>query len=403
MFNDTQTTDLPRTSPPSALEGSEGKCAVSKATLSPFLHVDWAIKKYEVVCILFAITVAVLVSLTPLPFSHILANYFILRLQKFVVLVYALSLVVIFVKAQIYKSKHKINPFRNEQALLEVVQPYFTPNFFINTVRRGVAILTVIYFFLHLKHVVFFLHSANYDLLFWNLDRLVHFGVQPNIYLMERFGTNDELAITIDWIYSFAYFKYIIYAAVFFLLELRGRELTEKFFLAYTLLWSLGGLSYLIMPADGPCYALLGRHSVPHEAQVHVVQFPVTSDIPKTYEKSYNASKVWLAKNKQEDLWSHRKAFLVEHKLPNMFYGIAAMPSLHVAAVFMVMVFFFCVSPYLGLFGLCAVGVMWFGSVFLQWHYAIDGYAGMALSSLVCFISLKWGGTQWNLHGKKNS
>lgn len=362
---------------------------------SPLLKFDLTPRKYEVAFGIFALIVTYLVWDTPLPFSRALALHFFERVFGFVGVVYMVAVVVTLIKGCVRWTQTAINPFTNKRDLIEVIQPYWTLNYLLLTFRRGVAILGVVYFFLHLKHVVLFINRENYDLFFWNLDRTLHFGVQPNVWAMETFGNSVDLGITIDWIYSWMYFKYLIAAAIMFLFEVRGRDLTEKFFLAYTLLWAFGGLGYLIMPADGPVYAILGDRSVAKESQRHIFQFPITEDVPLTYKDTYSEAKIWKAKLFQEKLWEHRRRFLERERLPGRFYGIAAMPSLHIAAVTMLMIFFFFISPYLGVVGAIWVGVMFFGSIFLQWHYAVDGYAGMLLAAVVCFFSLRYGGYRW--------
>jgi hypothetical protein len=61
---------------------------------------------------------------------------------------------------------------------------YLNVHFTLLSLRRVLSILAVLYFFLHLKHVILFINFRNYDEFLWNLDRIIHFGVQPNILLL---------------------------------------------------------------------------------------------------------------------------------------------------------------------------------------------------------------------------
>ncbi len=363
------------------------------AQKSSSIQIDWRIRKYEVVLLMYAVVCVPLIS-GKLPFSPELAGYFFLRVFTYTAAVYAIACIIIagrFIRWWLTRTSGA----SELHSKLRLFVPYFTVNFLLLTLRRGTAILGVLYLFLHLKHVILFIHFNNFDLTFWNLDRTIHFGIQPNIWLLERYGSNFDFATLFDQVYKW-YFKYLILVSIFFLLEIRGRELTEKFFLAYTLLWGIGGLSYLIMPTDGPCYAILGPHSVPKEEQQHVFSFPVTSEVPASYVKAYNDSRIWIAKVYQEKLWHHRHRFLAGKELPGDFYGIAAMPSLHVAAVTMVAIFLFTASPPAGFFAIIFAVMVFIGSVFLQWHYAIDGYVGILLAISVSWVSLKWGGSCWS-------
>ena len=75
--------------------------------------------------------------------------------------------------------------------------------------------------------------------------------------------------------------------------------------------------------------------------------------------------------------------------MPGVFYGLTAMPSLHVAAVTMIMIFLFRASAIAGAFGLVYVCTTFLGSIFLQWHYAIDGYIGALMATVICIFCQK--------------
>ncbi len=62
--------------------------------------------------------------------------------------------------------------------------------------------------------------------------------------------------------------------------------------------------------------------------------------------------------------------------------GISAMPSLHVAVAFLNALLASKIDPRLGILGWSYAVVVMFGSVYLGWHYAVDGY----LSILVVLV-----------------
>ncbi|MGK7346210.1 MAG: phosphatase PAP2 family protein [Candidatus Nitrospinota bacterium M3_3B_026] len=368
------------------------------ARWSDLWKVNLAPRGYELVFWLFGLITVVLTSGTPLPFSTGLGLVFLSKAAQWTGLVMALSVPVVGYRALRHGLRHGRESLKEKETIMGLIQPYWTLDFALLTFRRCVAILGVIYFFLHLKSVILLINKANYDLFFWNLDRWLHLGVQPNIYLMESFGQDKAVAVALDWLY-FKYFTYTLLASMVFLLEIKGRRLAEKYFLAYALLWAAGGLGYIAAPADGPCYAILAQYSTPKEHRVHMFQFPVDMDIPRDYARSYVESRIWIAKTYQERLWESRKKFLAGESLPGMFYGIAAMPSLHVAAVTLIMIFFFMVSPILGALGAIYTAIVFIGSVFLQWHYAVDGYAGALMAALIWRVSVS--GLPWARGGGK--
>jgi membrane-associated phospholipid phosphatase len=65
------------------------------------------------------------------------------------------------------------------------------------------------------------------------------------------------------------------------------------------------------------------------------------------------------------------------------------MPSLHVAAVVMFAWFLWRLSPLAGLIGVAYAAAIGIGSVFLQWHYAIDGYAGVFLAAATVWLAVR--------------
>lgn len=370
------------------VDSAEQQYPPARAVWTDLLKIECRPACYEIAFILLAPIYIVLISRTHLPFSPSIAKIFAGKLLEVVLLVYGLSFIVIAVRGFEHALHFGRRSLMRKQTLIMLVRPYWTLDFFIRTFRRGAVLFAAIYLFLHLKHLVIWLNHSNYDLFFWNLDRTLHFGIQPNIWLIEHFGLNTDFAILVDWLY-FKYFAYKLIVSLFFLMDLKGKELSERFFCAYVLLWMLGGLAYLAAPADGPCYSVLLNSSVPAEERSHVFTFPVVRKLDPNYVEKYENSKIWTAKVYQQRLWSDRREFLKGERLPGVFYGIAAMPSLHVAAVTLLAIFLWQASPFLGGIGIVYAVIVFVGSVFLQWHYAVDGYAGFALAVLIALFSLR--------------
>lgn len=263
---------------------------------------------------------------------------------------------------------------------------YLTVEYVTLTFRRVASILAVFYFFVHIKNLIPLVNLASFDRLYWDVDRIIHFGWQPNVGLMLALGDIHSITVTVDWLYI-KFFSYMMVASLVFLSEAGGRKLAERYVFAFCLLWAAGGIAYFAAPADGPCYAALRDHAVPPEDRAHLIAQPLIKDAPVEYARAYDRSKIWIAKAYQERLWKSRKAFLIDGRQPGVFYGIAAMPSLHVAAVALIASFLWPVSRWLGVVGYAYLAVMLFGSALLQWHYLVDGYAGLALAWAVWVMS----------------
>ena len=70
--------------------------------------------------------------------------------------------------------------------------------------------------------------------------------------------------------------------------------------------------------------------------------------------------------------------------------GISAMPSLHVAVAFLNALLASKIDPRLGVLGWSYAAVVMFGSVYLGWHYALDGYLSILVVVIVWRTTERW-------------
>ena len=360
------------------------------ATAAP--HQRWTLtftpKNSDLSFLVFGTLYFYLVHHTGFPFSTHFFFAFLDTGAQLLFGVFVLALPIVLVKALYHGGRAGWSTLTQGSVWMVLLQPYYTLDFVFITIRRIIIILGAIYLFLHLKHLILWWHRANYDLALWNFDRAIHFGVQPNIWAMKVFGAWPDVAILLDWMYI-KYFNYKLIVCIVFLMEPRGRKLSDQFFFAYQQIWFVGGLSYLALPSDGPAYAVLSNYSIPKENHFHMFTYPVIEDPPREYVETYLEAKIPTAKAYQELLWIDRQSFLRGKEMPGVFYGIAAMPSLHNAAVWMMMIFLFRASVFAGLAGMVYVVSTFVGSVFLQWHYAIDGYIGALIAIVCCWVAIR--------------
>jgi len=351
-----------------------------------FRAVSYRPKSYELVFVIFAPILGFLVSHTGFPFSRLLIRLIIDKAGFYLLLVYGLALVVVLSRALIMKLR-KESFSTSKDFWRAASRPYCTRGFFYRTISRTFILLFTLFFFLHLKHLILWWHKANYDLFFWDLDRKIHFGIQPNVWLLDKLSDKPELEVALDWLYA-TFFQYNMLASVFFLLEIKGEDLSNRFCCAFSLIWFLGGLSYLIAPSDGPCYAVLSSYSIPTEQQTHIFAYPVVKALPENFAREYVDAKIWKAKGYQERLWTDRRKFMRREAIPSIFYGIAAFPSLHVGISVLFALYFFHASVLAGGLALIYAIAMAVGSVLLQWHYALDAYGGTLLALLVYVLTI---------------
>lgn len=70
--------------------------------------------------------------------------------------------------------------------------------------------------------------------------------------------------------------------------------------------------------------------------------------------------------------------------------GISAMPSMHVAIAWLITLYAFSVKRWAGMMALFFFIMIQIGSVYLSWHYAIDGYASVILVSIIWWLAGKY-------------
>ncbi|WP_096786528.1 phosphatase PAP2 family protein [Rhodobacter sp. CZR27] len=224
---------------------------------------------------------------------------------------------------------------------------------------------TVMFFnaFAYLKAVLPELAPFTWDTTLANLDRTLHGGTDPWRLLMPLLGT--PLATTaINAAYHFWFF--LLYFFLFVSSFTRvNPEARRAYLLAGGLIWALcGNLTAILFSSAGPCYyALLGLGDRFEPLMTALRQFNETSP-------------VWSL-NVQNLLWSGYTA-------ESTMRGISAFPSMHVASTTLMMLYAFTWKRWAGWSMVVFLGLIMAGSVHLGWHYAVDGYASIALT-LACW------------------
>jgi hypothetical protein len=216
-----------------------------------------------------------------------------------------------------------------------------------------------------LKVSVPLLNERLWDAELWRLDRWLHFGVAPNVFAVELFR-NTPLVAPIDrwyalWITS-------IFVAWSWSAAHPEPSRRRNFALGCAILSSFGAWIYFSVPALGPCYAYPETFA------------PVRAELPHA-----TAAQATLGANYAK-MVAGRDGTLRQF---NPFFGVAAMPSLHVGAHWLFALWARRWAP--RMFRLC-VGVAaltFVGSIVTGWHYAVDGYVGALLAWGACHLAAR--------------
>lgn len=196
-----------------------------------------------------------------------------------------------------------------------------------------------------------------YDRLHADIDRMIHFGNDPWLLLFTIAGNRWILAI-VEWNYSVLWFA-ICFASLFFVATSpRADTIRGRYMLMFMLVWVLCGnvLAGLFLSA-GPAY-----------------YGAVTGDGAR-----FSALAAFLADGQahafQQYLWT-----LYEKGVSGFGSGISAFPSVHVGLITMNALFLAERGRRWAAAGAAYVLLIMASSVYLGWHYAIDGYVSAALT-----------------------
>jgi len=222
--------------------------------------------------------------------------------------------------------------------------------------RAWLVSALVAYAYVWLKVSIPLVRPELYDAELWRLDRWLHFGISPTVLAIELVA-GTPVAGLMDRLYAL-WVPTIPFAFAFVFAATRD-DLRRNFMLANVVAWSLGAWAYLAVPALGPCYFTPD------------VLEPVRDAIPQAVEaqRALWDNYLWMVK--------HRGGML---KSFSPVLGVAAMPSMHVAAFALFALWARRYDRRFFLPFVAATALIFFGSLATAWHYAIDGYAGVLLA-----------------------
>lgn len=237
---------------------------------------------------------------------------------------------------------------------------------------NGIPMVIAMFFFIRtfdeIKAQIPLYNPFSWDQTFMELDRMIHFGVDPWVLLQPVLGY-APVTFVINVVYNLWFMvMWIIWMWLAF--STAFTHLRLQFFLTFMLCWSIGGsLLAVLLSSAGPCYyGLLGLSPDPFAPLMSYL-----NEVDKTFP-------VW-ALNVQDTLWS---GYLGEQSL---IVGISAMPSLHNATALLFAFVGWRVNRTLGiLLSVFAVFIL-IGSVHLGWHYAVDAYLGAAITVPLWWVS----------------
>ena len=205
-----------------------------------------------------------------------------------------------------------------------------------------------------------------------DLDRWLHFGVDPWRWL-QPIGDSHIIRIALEWNYNTAWFVLCFGALFVVATSSAAKAIRSRYLVCFMLVWVLCGnvLAVFFLSAGPAFYGAVTGDEMRFAEQLAFL--------------SAGAGGANSAASYQHYLWTLHAA-----GQPGFGSGISAFPSVHVALVAMNAFFIAEHSRRLGIIAFAYLALIVASSVYLAWHYAIDGYVSIAVVAAVHFTARRF-------------
>ena len=225
--------------------------------------------------------------------------------------------------------------------------------------------------FSYLKSAIPLIQPFYLDPVLHQWDRTLHFGVDP-WRILQPFIGYTWITYVINFLYAL-WFIVLHLALVLQSAAVEKRKLRMQFLLSMALAWALiGNIAATLMSSAGPCYYGLVVDGINPYAPLTSYLRGVADDLSVSI-LGHELHLPFTALILQDLLW--------QKWLDSDFgigAGISAAPSMHVASSWLIARIAWASGGKIRIFGSLFLLVIFFGSIHLGWHYAIDGYLAMA-------------------------
>ena len=253
-----------------------------------------------------------------------------------------------------------------KQLLGDIRKTFFNPARILNFLVFVIIITLFQKASLDFKANIPVVNPFSWDETFMHLDRWLHFGADPWRLLQPLMGY-APVTFAVNFAY-YLWFFLLVGSWFLFATSARHSRLKMQFMSAFMLIWLIaGGVMALAFSSAGPVY--YGRLGLSPDPYAPLM----------AYLHKINLHYPILALDTQDLLWNQYvhadKAFI----------GISAFPSMHNAVAALLALAAWKISRTAGVAMTVVAAMILAGSVHLGWHYAVDGYAGIAVAA-ACWL-----------------
>ena len=228
--------------------------------------------------------------------------------------------------------------------------------------------LILIHAFVQIKNGIPQIAPYVWDETLHDFDVWLHFGKAPWEWLHPFFSQSPYLVFILNLNYNF-WFVSMWMVVVPFAFSISNTVVRTRFFLTFFLVWAIGGgVLATGFSSVGPAfYAKLGLTPDPYAGLM-------------TYlEQANQVVPVW-AFELQNTMWN-------AYKNGGINVGISAMPSMHNATALLFVIGAWHLSKKMAIPLAIHCFLIYIGSIYLAWHYAIDAYLGWLITIVAWLVS----------------
>lgn len=257
-----------------------------------------------------------------------------------------------------------------ERRFNQKIDPYLTPQTLVMGAVGMMPLIMTGWVLSVGKSLIPYMTSYQWDPLFMEWDRIVHFGFYPHELIMPLIER-----LHLSGFFNFVYLSW--FAAMFgcngyVLFCERNRARRSQYLWTNVISWMLIGVVLATVFASvGPVYL---HHFYPDLNNPY--------DGLRDHLRTVHNSGVELNVVRMSPVLLE----LVQNDRVVDMNGISAMPSMHVAISWLIVLYMFAVNRLMGWLAVLFFVLIQIGSVCLAWHYAIDGYAAVILVTAIWWV-----------------
>ncbi len=294
---------------------------------------------------------------------------------------FTIAYLALYVRAFYRRLKQGKSLKEASEDVAQIVDSYLKSGRIVDSIPLFVAVMIIMTTIPVMKSLIAYVHPYHLDIDFIKIDKWIHFGQYPQYLLapiIEKLGLIGLLN------YSYNFWLGVMLGGYWYAIFIDRNEHRRLTFLWCSLIawFGMGWGLATSMSSVGPIFFGATFPEIPDPYA------PYIEYLRGIHESGTMISSLWVS-----DLLGQMAR---DNNVIDL-NGISAMPSMHVAIAALFAVYMWHVNKIWGVLYIVFAAIIMAGSIFLAWHYAIDGYF-----SIICVLCL-WYVTGFILKKRKTA